>query len=679
MTTADELYELLPAFYRIRDAEQGGALRALVDVLAAEVEVLNDSLDQFYDDLFIETCAPWVTPYIGDLVGYRPLDGQPPGVASPRAEVANTIAYRRRKGTAAMLEQLGRDVTGWPAAVVEFFERLATSQYLNHMRPAAVATVNLRDRTALELRGGAFDRAARTAQVGRIEIGAGRYNIPNIGIFLWRTMAVPLRRSPLTPVDGDGRRFRVDPLGADTPLYGRPRTEDEVTHLAGPLDVPMPLTRRYLDAHLADYYGADQGLLIEVNGTVVSRADIRVCDLSDLGTGWAHEPKPGSGRVAIDPVLGRICFPETAGANPTATFHYGQSVPVGGGAYDRGAPATLNGPVVRIASGGDLTGQAASGGTVELTGSGRYAAPAAISTTTTAPVLLRAADQTRPHLAATGPIRLDAAPGGSVLLDGLLISGGPLVLPPAPDNELRTVHMRHCTLVPGRGRSATGEAVDPRAVSLLVLDPLARVVVERSVIGSVVAVEGATVTLVDTVLDAGSPTGIAYCGRAPGGDGSSAAEQEVGDGLTAGAGLALHGCTVVGRVHAVRLDIEDSIVLARLPDPAGGWTAPVRAQRRQVGCVRFSYLPAGSRTAVPYRCQPTGTGNHPRFVSLRYGDPGYAQLRPDTPDAIRRGAGDESEMGVTHHLYQPQREENLRRRLDEYLRFGLSAGLIFAS
>jgi hypothetical protein len=43
-----------------------------------------------------------VAPYIGDLLGYRTLYGLTEVVGSPRAEVANTIAYRRRKGTAAM-------------------------------------------------------------------------------------------------------------------------------------------------------------------------------------------------------------------------------------------------------------------------------------------------------------------------------------------------------------------------------------------------------------------------------------------------------------------------------------------------------------------------------------------------------------------------------------------------
>ncbi len=34
-----------------------------------------------------------------------------------------------------MIETLARDVTGWPARVVEYFELLATTQYLNHLRP----------------------------------------------------------------------------------------------------------------------------------------------------------------------------------------------------------------------------------------------------------------------------------------------------------------------------------------------------------------------------------------------------------------------------------------------------------------------------------------------------------------------------------------------------------------
>jgi hypothetical protein len=106
---ADRLYALLPAVYRIRDEQQGHPLRALVALIAQEFEALEENVEQLYDDQFIETCAEWVAPYIGDLIGYRPLHGVASAIASSRAEVANTISYRRRKGTAAMLEQLARD------------------------------------------------------------------------------------------------------------------------------------------------------------------------------------------------------------------------------------------------------------------------------------------------------------------------------------------------------------------------------------------------------------------------------------------------------------------------------------------------------------------------------------------------------------------------------------------
>jgi hypothetical protein len=34
-------------------------------------------------------------------------------------------------------------------------------------------------------------------------------------------------------------------------------------------------------------------------------------------------------------------------------------------------------------------------------------------------------------------------------------------------------------------------------------------------------------------------------------------------------------------------------------------------------------------------------------------------------------------MGAFHDLFQPQRETNLRVRFEEYLRFGLEAGIFY--
>src|SRR5690606_4102152 len=164
---AARLYALLPAIHRIRDAAHGEPLRDLVALFARELEALEEDIEQLYDDQFIETCDDWVAPYIGDLIGYRPLHGASAAVASPRAEVANTIAYRRRKGTALMLEQLARDLTDWPAHVSEFFEQIASTQYMKHLRPHALATADLRSQSAMRSCGSAFNTVAHTVEVRR--------------------------------------------------------------------------------------------------------------------------------------------------------------------------------------------------------------------------------------------------------------------------------------------------------------------------------------------------------------------------------------------------------------------------------------------------------------------------------------------------------------------------------
>ena len=279
-STAKRLYELLPAIYRIRDAEQGGTLKDLVSVIAEQIEALEENLDQSYDDQFIETCAGWVIPYIGDLIGYRTLHGVAPKIASQRAEVANTIGYRRRKGTASMLEQLARDVTGWNARVVEFFELLATNQYMNHIRLHNKVTPDLRQWEPLERLDTAFDTIPRTVNVRRIATDKGKHNIPNIGIFLWRLNDYPLTQSPAFRIDES--RFMLSPLGNNTPLFTRPETEDEITHIAEPINVPEPISRRVLDAYLEDYYGAENSLLLRLDGVGIDSSQIAACNLSDI-------------------------------------------------------------------------------------------------------------------------------------------------------------------------------------------------------------------------------------------------------------------------------------------------------------------------------------------------------------------------------------------------------------
>src|SRR5262249_55064121 len=88
---------------QLQQQSLAGPLASLLAVIAEQIAVLQEDLDQLYDDQFIETCAGWVTPYIGDLLGCGPLHGVTSRIASPRAAVAPTIAYRRPHRTALLL------------------------------------------------------------------------------------------------------------------------------------------------------------------------------------------------------------------------------------------------------------------------------------------------------------------------------------------------------------------------------------------------------------------------------------------------------------------------------------------------------------------------------------------------------------------------------------------------
>src|SRR5262245_20963487 len=162
-----------------------GPLHSLLLVIQEQLAIFAEDLDQLYDDQFIETCAQWVIPYIGDLIGYQSVKGVAPAISNPRSEVAATISLRRRKGTVLVMEQLARDVTAWGAHAVEFFRVLGDTQYMNHLRPGNHYAPDMRCwKTGVYIETG-FDRTAHKVDVRRIASHRGRYNIQNIGVFLW--------------------------------------------------------------------------------------------------------------------------------------------------------------------------------------------------------------------------------------------------------------------------------------------------------------------------------------------------------------------------------------------------------------------------------------------------------------------------------------------------------------
>jgi hypothetical protein len=506
-----------------------------------------------------------------------------------------------------------------------------------------------------------------TVDVRRIASGRGRYNIPNVGIFLWRLRAQPLTGSPAAPdTPGEQRKFRFSPLGNDAPLFNLPQTEDEITHLAEPRNVPGRISRRAAAADLPEFYGDDRSFVL----TGVDLADVRICDLED----WTAP----ADRVAVDPVLGRILFPADAG-EPRVSFHFGFSADLGGGEYPRALLEEAAGAAVVAAGTGAGAIQAAidalpaDGGVVEIADSGRYEETSLAIEATGRRVTVRAAVGARPTVVLDGSLQLSGDDGGAVVLDGLLLTGAAVeVLAPAAGHTgLGSLQIRHSTLVPGLALGTDGTPASPDP-SLVVRSPNAAVTIERSIAGAIRSDPDARVSVTDGILDATAASAIAF---------AAAADED-----DYGGTLQLEQVTAIGRLKASALElVSNSILLAEVPAGAGAadWPGPVLARRRQEGCVRFSYVPPGSRTPRRHRCQPEreseATRIEPVLTSARYGDPGYSQLADRTATVIREGADDESEMGAFHLLQLARREAHLRTRIDEYLRFGLEAGVFHAT
>jgi hypothetical protein len=722
----EEIYALLPAIFRTRDAAAGEPLKALIGVICEQVSVLENDLDALYDDAFIETCSPWVIPYIGDLVGWQAI------TPTSRSEVADTIGYRRRKGTLVALEQIARDVTGRPAHVVEYFRRLATTESMHHLRVRHASTLDLRCGLMLESVSASampFDRSNRTIDVRRIaprarmrdsgaasaelpdhaplEVmlhGAGRYNIPDIGAFLWRWRARPVRNQPAFRVDE--RRFMFSPLGNDMPLFNQPAGIAPFGALSARQDVPQPIGRReFLDAK-GRFYGsldvASGSVRIVRDGLPVPLCDICICDLSDDALDrWAAPP---AGRVALDPILGRIAF-SVADAAPftvTVDYYYGFPADIGGGTYDRTPDLP---PPPDVFDWTIVVGDAAPTGTqtaatLEEAVALWNALPPGVHTGRivlldmyTAHIDLSGARAVRVGAGCTlwivageahidpegafvpgyagsratlfGDIEVkggasDATTAGELLLSGVLLAGGVAV----SDGAL-TLCIADSTLVPGRGIARDNTPLRPGEPAIVVSAAGAAVRLVNAICGPLLVTPAASIVRIcSSIVDATSPHGVAFAGL---------------DGWGEGATLHVEDSTVIGKVHTYMMELASNTIFLAHARLAGTWRAALWCTRRQAGCVRFCYLPALAVLPRHYSClqgevQHEGT-LMPHFVTLRYGRPSYGLVSGDCPIAIWQGADDQGQLGVYHMLDETQAVTNLFTRLGEYLPFALEAGV----
>lgn len=735
----DRLYNLLPAIYRVRDAERGEPLRALMGILEEELDRVEGNVVELYDDLFVETSSEWVLPYIGDLLGVRMLHNiESSGVYSQRAFVANTLSYRRRKGTLAMLEGLSRDVTGWGAHAVPFFELLGWTQHLNHIRSVTtpnpyssgsgrtnppsfdrVGTVNLRSLDVVDRIGGAFDICSHTVDVRRPAHSEGWYNIRNLGIFLWRLQSYPLSGVAPAPSAAYEGGFHFSPLGNPAPLFTNERRKADAAVLATEANVPAPIRPLAFFADAAAYYGSasDHSLAIYRGGQDVAPDDRELVPADQIMckdlSAWSPPP---AGMVAVDVRLGRLAFPvgEVPADGVAVDYHYGFSADIGGGPYDRRTSiatatsdddfvitiARVQPPDVPAALWRNSIGDALDDwdpsaqprAVLTIADNGTYDENIVLELEAGHQLVVQAANRRRPTVrlrdAAGDPSRLTCSGGSGgeaiLALDGLVIEGGIRI---AADS-LGKLDIRHCTLVPGLGVLEDGRPVDPTAASIIVDEDndVLEVDIACSILGPIRMPDATTGLIVrDSIID--SPRDDDDPSR----DRVALAADDGGQ--LPGPPATLERVTIFGRVHVRTIRMASEVI----------FTQSVIAQRRQKGCVRFSYVDdLVSVTPRRYRCQPDlaletrgrqlkpeplppseaariRSMLRPDFTRERYGEPAYGQLGRLTDERIRMGAEDGSEMGAFSMLKQPQREANLRVGLDEYMPFGLTAGITFVT
>jgi hypothetical protein len=566
---------------------------------------------------------------------------------------------------------------------------------------------------------------------------AGRYNIASVGLFVCRLKTYPVTLGRAFGVEDIGPGcFTFSVLGNNAPLFTKAVRETDPTGIAQEINLPVAIRRRAFESHKTVnhvahtrasevYYGEGKSVAIWVRKSKRTRGERATRELipaseivpADL-SGWRYRPRRG--RVAVDPVLGRIVFPP--GRIPKdgvwVSYRYGFSADIGGGEYDRPLAQpeihTLYrvGPKEKFQTINDALQQwrqidAAKNphAVIEIVDSGVYVEQIHAQLEARQSLQLRAANAARPvirlldwHTDRPDALTVEGEKGSRITLDGLLISGRSVAI----EGEISEVKIRHCTLVPGWMIGSHCEPHRPAEPSLELMCPHARVAIEKSILGSIQVHPlmahqpiNEPPKLKDKKQSPAAESGcygVGYgyrvdpiCMRISDSivDATDSQREAIGAPgcLVAHARLTIERSTFFGQVQVHSIDLGENSI----------FDGKVTVARSQQGCIRFCYVTPGSRTPQRYQCQPDlvtkgkmgqaktneETRVRPRFNSTRYGTPDYCQLADDCAEEITRGADDESEMGVFHDLYQPQRLANLRARLDEYTPASTDAAIIF--
>lgn len=727
---ADKLWNLIPAIYRSLDSDtfgQNGPLREMVNRIGAQAAVVRRSIDRLWQDQSIETCDDWVIPYIADLLATNliaSLDAR-----GQRLDVANTIYYRRRKGTLGVLEEIAHDITGWDARVVEFFRRLGRTRH--NFDPAIGLPSETDDplgNRTLQLAEGligqwtgtpmggwadlrnaygaaqaqspfgiyptsrppsAFDEYFHTADFRAGQGRSGWYNIPKLGVFLWRLQS--FRVDYTTPVQGPptGKTpspcFTFDPTGREIPLFAFPVRSINMNWLewVSPQEwqLPTPISTPLLGVALANPDTEALYAAVQPDGVT----------LNPNAIGVFTQPSPGSlipsNQVTAFPQPPNttpqiMIYPETGKfraisplSSAFVTYCYGFPSTIGAGPYDRRvlgqALPTPPDPLKTVSGGTGLDanlGNVAPVGTVQINDSLTYTTVKDVNNIANVTVMSQNPGRPLIRLAAPSPKVKEWVFTGNddssvLVLDGLFVSGGDIVL----NGIFGSVTLRCSTFDPGAAGTVLGtlaKAVDGRDLlpcHLWIEAEIANLVIDRCILGPIatrtsrtpkISSEIETLKATDSIVQA-LGTDLAF-------------------NLTDGQ-VQLSRCSVLGQANAHKLYASECI----LDDV-------FKVDDTQDGCVRFTAWSTGSVLPRQYESVQIAPGA-PLFTSRNFGQPGYCQLLESVDNAIIRsippvagaatsisaGAQDGSEMGAYARDKNPIKQRSLLIKYQEFMPLGL--------
>lgn len=699
----DKLWNLIPAVYRQEDTDDfdaSGPLREIVHRIAVQCAVVRRSIDRLYEDASIETCDDGIVAYFADLLKTRLVASM--DARGQRQDVARTIYYRRRKGTVGLVEELAADVTGWEARAVEFFRRMARSRHsldpaigpwelpasdIGRLqraegligpwtRTGAGGYADIRNVYGAGKTGTAFDEFFYTADVRRPRGHEGWYDIPNLGIFLWRLRSFGVFWCDPVPDAKEPGAYTFDPTGREVPLFGTVSDSrafgdawisPEEWQLPGRLSTPL------LDLGL----GAPARMpLWAVTDPLSGHTDINTLGVAThpgpdfvshpLAHTYADPDKAAADAAAVIVTAERGRFQY---ATPPATpvfcaYHYGSGSTIGAGPYDRRRSGEATIPAADVAGGGNTLAirlaAIAPADTVVVGDSRTYTAVLAVAV---AQALAIHADNVQRPLVrqpSGGTWTFTGKPDSTLLLDGLFVSGGDIVL----DGDFDQVVLRCCTFDPGSWdacRAKIRVAVDGRRLTptrLVIKGNVRALVIDRCILGPVL-LKGGGMLAQATVADSSV----------------QALEAALALDLPMGS-VSLARVTLLGPANLHRLSASDSI----LGDI-------VTVEDTQHGCIRFSAWTSGSVIPGPYESVQIDP-HASLFVSRDFGQPAYCQLHAGADVAIRggapgrtisAGAEEGSEMGVLCREKYPVKARGLLIKLQEYLPLGQTPVLIYTT